>query len=495
MAFNLRNPVAFEPKKEAYSFQFNALKEVEELPYAAIFHEQGLGKTKIGLDLALNWLELDEVDTVMVITKKSLVSNWQNEINMHTHITPHVLSGNKGANIRLLNRAVLIYILNYEVVSVNLELISLFLETCKVGVILDESQKIKNPESKLTQSFIELSPKFYKRIIMTGTPVANRPFDIWSQIYFLDAGKSLGESFEEFKSRTDLPKESSKMHQNSTDIFANTLSEIWSAIKPFSVRETKESSGIELPSKTIFSEKLKMEGEQANIYTNYQKKLKHELMDENGDITVDDAESILKRLGRLIQCASNPAIIDSSYTELPIKFQYLSNKLTEITNNKNKVIIWTSYINSVEWLCDKLAEYQPCKIHGSISIDERNNDIERFKNDPSCEIMIATPGSAKEGLTLTVANYAIFYDRSFSLDDYLQAQDRIHRISQTQECSIINLISEGSIDEWLDSLLNAKYQAAMITQGDTDKESFIEGFDYDLSELLRQVLNNEINYD
>ena len=70
---------------------------------------------------------------------------------------------------------------------------------------------------------------------------------------------------------------------------------------------------------------------------------------------------------------------------------------------------------------------------------------------------MATPGAAKEGLTLTCANHAIFYDRSFSLDDYLQAQDRIHRISQTRECYIHNMIATDTVDEWVDILLTAKY--------------------------------------
>lgn len=68
-------------------------------------------------------------------------------------------------------------------------------------------------------------------------------------------------------------------------------------------------------------------------------------------------------------------------------------------------------------------------------------------------MLIATPAAAKEGLTLTVANHAVFYDRSFSLDDYLRAQDRIHRISQTRTCFVTNLIASHSIDEWVDVLL------------------------------------------
>ena len=220
MAFYLNKPTILSPRLEAFPFQLDAYRAIEELDYAAIFHEQGLGKTKIGLDVALNWLDQDMVDTVFIVTKKSLVRNWVTEVNEHAHIKPHVLSENRGKNIRLFNAPVQLYLLNYEVISTNLDLISEFLETCKVGVILDESQKIKNPESKLTKSFIELAPQFYKRVIMTGTPVANRPPDIWSQIYFLDSGKSLGKSFQDFKNRTDLPKDIAKTDKENSEIYA-----------------------------------------------------------------------------------------------------------------------------------------------------------------------------------------------------------------------------------------------------------------------------------
>ena len=80
---------------------------------------------------------------------------------------------------------------------------------------------------------------------------------------------------------------------------------------------------------------------------------------------------------------------------------------------------------------------------------QRNQAVQSFTNSSNL-VLIATPGAAKEGLTLTVANHAIFYDRGFGLDDYLQAQDRIHRISQTRECFIHNLIANETIDEWVD---------------------------------------------
>jgi SNF2 family DNA or RNA helicase len=102
--------------------------------------------------------------------------------------------------------------------------------------------------------------------------------------------------------------------------------------------------------------------------------------------------------------------------------------------------------------------------------------------------LVATPASAKEGLTLTVANNAIFFDRSFSLDDYLQAQDRIHRISQKKDCSVINLLAANSIDDWVELLLSAKGLAAQLAQGDITREEYRNSADYTFGEMIKQIL-------
>ena len=83
----------------------------------------------------------------------------------------------------------------------------------------------------------------------------------------------------------------------------------------------------------------------------------------------------------------------------------------------------------------------------------------------------------------------IFYDRSFSLDDYLQSQDRIHRISQKETCYIYNLLVRDSIDEWVDELLSAKQVAAQLGQGDIPVEQFREKMSYSFSTMLAEILN------
>ncbi|MXZ79912.1 MAG: DEAD/DEAH box helicase [Gammaproteobacteria bacterium] len=480
MVFVLKRKPKLSPKHAAYPYQLDAVRAVEGLPYAAIFHEQGLGKTKIAIDLALLWLQNDTVDTVFIVTKKSLVENWRNEIAGHCHITPHILSANRAQNSASLNSPVLLYITNYETITANLQIIKLFLKTCRVGCILDESQKIKNPDAALTSTFHELAPSFKRRIIMTGTPAANRPYDIWAQFKFLDGGESLGESFDSFRQEMDLPSGRS----NAFD-YGNRLSSIYERIARFMVRETKDTAGIHLPEKTILSHQTELFPWQMAKYITFRDEIAYEYV-RNGVVETDKIESILKRLLRLVQCASNPALIDGDYENDPAKFPRLLEMCREFTAD-SKVIIWTGFIDNVAWLANKLSGFDPVQIHGSLPIGQRNQAVRAFTHS-SNKILIATPGAAKEGLTLTVANHAIFYDRGFSLDDYLQAQDRIHRISQTRDCFIHNLIATDTIDEWVDILLTAKYRAAQLAQGDIDTGAFRDLYRTDVHEVLQGVL-------
>ena len=131
----------------------------------------------------------------------------------------------------------------------------------------------------------------------------------------------------------------------------------------------------------------------------------------------------------------------------------------------------------------------PEKIHGELPVEQRNASLSTFKQNDDCRLLLATPGAAKEGLTLTVANHAIFFDRSFSLDDYIQAQDRIHRISQTENCFVHNIVAHATIDEWVDALLHAKYLAAQLVQGDISSADFEASFNHDLSKMLSEILS------
>lgn len=212
---------------------------------------------------------------------------------------------------------------------------------------------------------------------------------------------------------------------------------------------------------------------------------------KNGIPTEDISESVLKRLLRLVQIASNPALVDDTYDREPGKMGYLRDLIQEVYSKGEKCIVWTSFTANADWLQRELKEFGSCKVHGKMKIEDRNRAVSRFKTEPQTGVLIATPGAAKEGLTLTVANHVIFYDRSFALDDYLQAQDRIHRISQNKICYVRSLIMEESVDEWVDVLLQAKQLAAQLSQGDISLEFYRSQISYGFGEILEHVLNIE----
>ena len=475
-------------KQKAFPYQEEAFNAVKDLPYSAIFHEQGLGKTKIAIDLTLYWLEKKDIDTVLIVTKKQLVQNWVNEFKFHTHVKPAVLNNNKQNNFYIFNGASRIVITNFETISGEKERFKLYLKSRNVAIIIDESAKLKNPEAKLTSDFIDLSSFFKIKTIMTGTPVANRPYDIWSQIYFLDNGDSLGTIFEEFKKNTNLSNDLYKNKEKQKK-FEENINSIYEKINNFTVRETKNSNIINLPDKKFINELVDFEKHQELLYEKVRNELTV-LVEKNSEIIIDDSTQILKRLLRLVQIASNPRLIDESYINITNKEKKLDELVENIINNQEKCIIWSSFTENVDYFTRKYVKYKAVKIHGKMSIEDRNKSVNKFKID-DYNILIATPQAAKEGLTLTMANHVIFYDRGFSLDDYLQAQDRIHRISQKKTCYIYNIMIENSIDTWVDTLLNAKKASAALTQGDITINDYQKISNYNFGEVIKNILKME----
>ena len=484
-----RSDIRLDARLPGYAYQVDAVEAVKGLTYAAIFHEQGLGKTKIGVDLALEWLKANEVDSILIITKRGLIENWSEEIRAHTFIRPRILDQRRPSNFFALNSSARIYLTHYEVIKSEERRLGLFLKTRRVAAILDEAQKIKNPESDLALALHRLSSGFVRRLIMTGTPVANRPYDLWSQILFLDEGKSLGTNFSNFKQKLDLSNDLWS-DERKRGAFENELSLIFDKIRPFTVRETKASSGIQLPEKQIENVLVDAEHDQRELYDKFRYEVRAEVT-RGGKLIEDDAEDLLKRLLRLVQVASNPRLVDQGYSKTPGKLPKLLSLLDDAVNAGSKAIVWTNFVENARWLTSQLKAVNPAVVHGQLSMDERNGAIRRFKQDKETKVLIATPGAAKEGLTLTVANQAIFYDRSFSLDDYLQAQDRIHRISQDQPCYIWNLICRDTVDEWVDSLLAAKRLAAQLAQADISEEEYRKRANYDFGKIVKQILGME----
>src|SRR5581483_3420113 len=115
-----------------------------------------------------------------------------------------------------------------------------------------------------------------------------------------------------------------------------------------------------------------------------------------------------------------------------------------------KAIIWTSFVPNIRQLVDRYLVHRPVCLYGEMESESRDRAVRAFKSDPAVRLMIANPAAAREGLTLTEARTAIYVDRTFNLVDFLQSQDRIHRLSQQHSCRIVLLIAQDTVDEFVD---------------------------------------------
>lgn len=366
----LKREPKYIAKFKAFPYQQEAVDAVKDLEYAAIFHEQGLGKTKIAIDVLLYWLSECSMDTALIVTKKQLVANWVNEFKDHTSIKPAVLNTDKNNNYRIFCGPYRVVLTNFETLETEKQQFELYLKVRNVGIIIDESAKLKNPNSKLTKTYFELAPLFQRRIIMTGTPVANRPYDIWAQIYFLDFGESLGADFNEFKKETDL---SNKLSRN-TDLqeeFEDNISQIFNRISSFTVRETKNSGIITLPDKVYIQEVTEFNRMQEELYERIRTELYAEVV-RDGERYIDDSSAIVKRLLRLIQVTSNPKLVDEE-CEASAKEPLLDELIQKILANGEKCIVWSNFIENIDYFTKKYQDLGAVKIHGKMNMDAEYN--------------------------------------------------------------------------------------------------------------------------
>lgn len=233
-----KKPQDYRPKTKPMVHQIEAIDYICRHPYTALFDEQGLGKTKVVIDALSVLMENGEVEGALIIAPLSLVFTWEHEIEKHSNLFAIVLRGSKREKRYKLLTGANFYIANYEEINTDFDRIKRLCKSMKLAIVLDEAARIKNPDSVTSQTIFALAPYATRKIIITGTPVANKPFDIWAQFYFLDQGHLLGEDFHKFKNELNETK----------DDYQEKLKELKQIITQNSIRRLKQDA-LELPEK------------------------------------------------------------------------------------------------------------------------------------------------------------------------------------------------------------------------------------------------------
>src|ERR1700687_395742 len=224
---------------QSLSYQREGTAFLVERTAAGLFDEQGLGKTKQLIDAIGRCVADESLDGAVVVCPNHLKATWKEEIAKHAPQAVVVVigSGKTAPRRALRNLRGMFYIVNYEAVASEGVVLEALLRFKRFALVLDESHRIKSPTAGVTRAILSLRQHATRRYILTGTPLANRPEDLWSQAFFLDGGDNLGTTFQEF----------ARQYGNARTGYVN-LPQLNRRLGALSLRRTKASS-LKLPQK------------------------------------------------------------------------------------------------------------------------------------------------------------------------------------------------------------------------------------------------------
>lgn len=403
---------------------------------ALLADDMGLGKTV----QTIAWMASNPARPYLVVAPLTLLQNWRHEIakfapNMKTLIH-HGSSRLPGASMADVVKKVDVVITSYSLIVRDFESFS---SIKWAGIILDEAQAIKNPDTRVSNAVRNLYA--VRRVALTGTPVENSALDIWGIEEFLNKG-FLGP-------RKDFEKKFIKTFHDDYN-----RGKLRHALEPFILRRLKTDENIapELGSKHIVKEYCEL--------TNVEKREYENVLAEYrvSNKTKGDALALITKL---------KLVCDGK-----AKLERLFELLDEIFASGESALIFSQYVKVGAFIkqeLDKRFGRSFQFLNGSLSASEREKRIEAFKSSTNPEAFILSLKAGGYGLTLTKATHVIHFDRWWNPAVENQATDRAHRIGQVKPVFVHCMITSGTIEERVDEILESKkiLASGIVTGGES----------------------------
>ena len=424
--------------------------------------DMGLGKTVQALTMLRYYKTTEGKLKALVVCPTTLIYNWQNEVKKFTpDLKYHIHHGSiRSRNVEEL-LAHDIIITTYGTLRSDIQLL---LKIVFDYVILDESQAIKNPSSKVTKAAGLLAAK--NRLCMSGTPLQNNTFDIFAQMNFLNPGL-LG-SMEFFRNEFATPID--KFGEQEQKEHLRKL------LYPFILRRTKEQVAKDLPEKTETILFCEMEDEQRKIYEAYRNSYRDKIMGTIDQQGIDKSQlTILQGLMKLRQICDSPAILneEEKYPNHSIKLDELTREITE-NIGEHKALVFSQFLGMLGLIKEKLKEQEiPFEyFDGSTSAPDREKAIQNFQQNDECRVFLISLKAGGVGLNLTAADYVYIVDPWWNPAVEQQAIDRTHRIGQTKNIFAYRMICIDTIEDKILQLQERK--KALAKELIADDASFIK---------------------
>jgi SNF2 family DNA or RNA helicase len=521
--------VDFTFRHKPYQHQLDEFLAHREHKAWALLWEQGTGKTKAVIDLASYLFARGLIDTVLIVGPSGPHLNWEaTELPEHTpselekqfrvHTYRSVKAGtvaHKEALDRLLTWKGLSWlVMSYDafITKKGKNTAWRFLEKRRCLYVLDESRHIKGPGAKRTKAIVASGRYAAFRRILNGTPIANGPFDAYSQIKFLDEDfwkRYELDSFTVFKQHFGVwDKGYNRATEKEYPVLRSyrRLDELHDILKGISTRVLKADC-LDLPQKIYSKRYYELTPEQQRVYEELRKDYVAWHGDQkqcptclgNGQIEINKDD--MKGWYSCPEC-EGAGTVKGRKTSAPLaivrllRFQqvlcgYLPTdddktlrlieggnpRLDDLMDNvegagETKGIIWARFRMDMELISAGLKErgLRFVRYDGSVGDKDRVAAVERFQkqgvHEGGPQWFLGNPQAAGEGITLTAAKIVDYYNNSFKLTERLQSEDRAHRIGQTSNVSYYDRIAQGTVDEHIVKALRDKMDIASTITGD-----------------------------
>ena len=494
-------------------FQERDLAKLRNLSHGANYSVPGSGKTAVTYALYELERRAGRVNQLVILGPLSAFEAWTEEAAMWLEPSPSV-SLARGSEIWQTE----VVLINYQRIATQFTELSEHIRRIPTHLVLDEGHRIKRGwTGEWGAACLRLAYFAERRDVLTGTPAPNHPRDLEALVDFCWPGQG----------RIALPREAFSARPDASVATTTGL-----RLAPLFVRTTKDE--LELPPPRLQVVETPLGALQREIYAALRYQFAGRFRLNRFD------ETNLAQMGRivmyLLEAACNPALLSSGSSdddphsfrhpplevpadsrlvdlignygryETPPKFVEVASIIDDNRNRNQKTLVWSNFVRNLEWLRYRvLSGLQPAMIHGGVPMDpgsrpSRQEELDRFRNDPDCWVLLANPAAMSEGVSLhRECNAAVYVDRTFNAGQFLQSQDRIHRLGlpEGMNTTITILVTPETIDEMVNTRLTEKIEnlAALMQDPGLPAMSLPDEEDYglpmdsdrDISELFEHL--------
>lgn len=502
-------PNGTKPRIPLYKHQAKGIKilvrKLQQLGYWGLLDDCGMGKSAQCIYALRDLLYAKTIEKIVIVCKPDLVYNWLEELKTHAPELPVQVLAGKVPTKRVLQRTAVVYIVTYQLIAqppraskhtlvsvftgvaqrVNFDTMRLvaLLMRYKCALACDESHWLRTQTARSTDTLCSVRDLARCRLILTATLEAETPLDAWSQMFFLDGGRTLGKSWEAFRDRYAISETVPYRTRFGTryklkQVAWQNINELREMIRSVTTRRLKTEC-TDLPPQIFKHRQCTAEGSQLTLMRTLRTALQGTVSAMPGtSLVLTPGTPLAVKLHAFLRAAAMPCTVEKSIVA-SVKYAALLEVLQETTE---QVIVWCTHRDVTRAVKRQLKQdkHSAVLVYGGIERTLRDARLQEFKKG-NARLLVCTGNALREGHNLQNAAHCVQFQIPWSLLTLTQSAARVHRIGQTKTVVQENFVLKQSLDTYQLNRLKGKARVIHHTsaQGSKDvvvlhKEEFLD---------------------